>query len=111
MNHSELAIFALNASRPFGEAVSGHLGIQLEPHEERDYEDGEHMVWAHNSHLGDARRRRWGPAASGTSDNSRVNVMDAKPFSSVSLPIREQLLPHPIGTVLPNESEFDPHCR
>ncbi|HYR87759.1 MAG TPA: ribose-phosphate pyrophosphokinase [Terriglobia bacterium] len=44
MNHSELAIFALNASRSFGETVSGHLGIPLEPHEERDYEDGEHKV-------------------------------------------------------------------
>jgi len=44
MNHAELAIFALNASRPFGEAVSGHLRIPLAPHEERDYEDGEHKV-------------------------------------------------------------------
>lgn len=44
MNHGELAIFALNASRDFGEAVSAHLGVTLAPHEEREFEDGEHKT-------------------------------------------------------------------
>ncbi len=44
MNRGDLAIFALNASREFGEAVSKHLGIELAPHEEREFEDGEHKA-------------------------------------------------------------------
>jgi len=44
MNYSGLAVFALNASRTFGEAVSRHLGIPLEPHEEQEFEDGEHKA-------------------------------------------------------------------
>ncbi|MGE5240067.1 MAG: ribose-phosphate diphosphokinase [Bacteroidota bacterium] len=35
-------VFALNASRGFGEAVAGALGIALCAHEEREFEDGEH---------------------------------------------------------------------
>jgi ribose-phosphate pyrophosphokinase len=35
-------IFALNASRGFGEAVAGALSIDLCAHEEREFEDGEH---------------------------------------------------------------------
>ncbi|MEO8654775.1 MAG: ribose-phosphate pyrophosphokinase, partial [Ramlibacter sp.] len=31
-----------NASREFGESMADHLGIALSPHEERDFEDGEH---------------------------------------------------------------------
>ena len=42
MNPSDLSLFALNASREFGEAVAQHLGIALSPHEEREFEDGEH---------------------------------------------------------------------
>ena len=42
MNSSDLCLFALNASRAFGEAVAHHLGITLTPHEERGFEDGEH---------------------------------------------------------------------
>lgn len=42
MNSSDLCLFALNASREFGEAVAHHLGIALAPHEERSFEDGEH---------------------------------------------------------------------
>ncbi len=41
---TRLAIFALGDARAFGEAVSGHLGVPLAPHEERDFEDGEHKV-------------------------------------------------------------------
>jgi len=35
-------IFALNASRDFGEAVAAALGTRLGTHEEREFEDGEH---------------------------------------------------------------------
>jgi ribose-phosphate pyrophosphokinase len=35
-------IFALNASRDFGEAVASALGTRLSAHEEREFEDGEH---------------------------------------------------------------------
>ncbi|WP_424361062.1 ribose-phosphate diphosphokinase [Methylocystis parvus] len=34
-------LFALGASRAFGEAVAAHLGLGLSPMEERDFEDGE----------------------------------------------------------------------
>ncbi|WP_332824720.1 ribose-phosphate diphosphokinase [Ramlibacter sp.] len=37
-------LFALNASRPWGEAVASHLGQPLQPHEERAFEDGEHKT-------------------------------------------------------------------
>ena len=37
-----ITLFALDASRDFGERVSGHLGIALSAHEEREFEDGEH---------------------------------------------------------------------
>ncbi len=39
-----LALFALNSSRDFAEKVSHHLGIPLSPHEEREFEDGEHKA-------------------------------------------------------------------
>lgn len=42
MQHSDPALFALGASRDFGAAVAGHLGLRLSPHEEREFEDGEH---------------------------------------------------------------------
>jgi ribose-phosphate pyrophosphokinase len=35
-------VFALHASRPFGEAVARALGVGLAAHEEREFEDGEH---------------------------------------------------------------------
>lgn len=37
-------VFALNASRGFGEAVAGALGTALSAHEEREFEDGEHKT-------------------------------------------------------------------
>jgi len=37
-------IFALNASRGFGEAVASALGVALDAHEEREFEDGEHKT-------------------------------------------------------------------
>jgi ribose-phosphate pyrophosphokinase len=40
--HDELMLFALDASRGFGEAVSRELGTTLAAHEEREFEDGEH---------------------------------------------------------------------
>jgi ribose-phosphate pyrophosphokinase len=37
-------LFALDASRGFGESVSRLLGVALSPHEEREFEDGEHKT-------------------------------------------------------------------
>jgi ribose-phosphate pyrophosphokinase len=37
-------VFSLGDSRAFGEAVGRHLGVSLAPHEERDFEDGEHKT-------------------------------------------------------------------
>ena len=37
-------LFALNASRRYGEQIAAHLGTALAPHEERDFEDGEHKT-------------------------------------------------------------------
>jgi ribose-phosphate pyrophosphokinase len=42
MNHSDLSVFALDATRDFGEKVAHHLGIVASSHEERSFEDGEH---------------------------------------------------------------------
>ncbi|MDH3231634.1 MAG: ribose-phosphate pyrophosphokinase [Alphaproteobacteria bacterium] len=44
MTGSDPAIFALNASRPFGERMAERLGIALGAHEEREFEDGEHKA-------------------------------------------------------------------
>lgn len=40
----DLMLFAMDSSRAFGEQVSRHLGIALSPHEEREFEDGEHKA-------------------------------------------------------------------
>lgn len=39
-----LALFALGASEPFGEAVSQLLGVELAPLEDRQFEDGEYKI-------------------------------------------------------------------
>jgi ribose-phosphate pyrophosphokinase len=39
-----MKLFALNASRTFGEKISAALGIELSAHEEREFEDGEHKA-------------------------------------------------------------------
>jgi len=44
MTPDELCLFALNASRPFGERVATSLGQALASHEEREFEDGEHKA-------------------------------------------------------------------
>ena len=44
MTASNIALFALNASRAFGERLAGRLGVDLGEHEERDFEDGEHKA-------------------------------------------------------------------
>jgi ribose-phosphate pyrophosphokinase len=44
MRGNEIAIFALNASREFGEKICSHLGRALDEHEEREFEDGEHKT-------------------------------------------------------------------
>jgi ribose-phosphate pyrophosphokinase len=41
---SPLMLFTLNDSQPFGEQLSQRLGIALSPHEEREFEDGEHKA-------------------------------------------------------------------
>lgn len=43
MNHGQLTLFALNATREFGERVAKGLSTPLAPHEERDFADGEHV--------------------------------------------------------------------
>jgi ribose-phosphate pyrophosphokinase len=44
MMSKEPCIFALQASREFGERVAKRLGLSLSLHEERDFEDGEHKT-------------------------------------------------------------------
>lgn len=44
MNHNQLCLFALDASRAYGERVASALGIALARHEEREFEDGEHKA-------------------------------------------------------------------
>jgi len=39
-----LTVFAVNASRPFGQRVADALGRTLGEHEEREFEDGEHKI-------------------------------------------------------------------
>jgi len=41
---SELVLFALNASRAYGDKIATRLGLPLSPHEERSFEDGEHKA-------------------------------------------------------------------
>ena len=40
----ELMLFALDATRVHGEDVARELGMTLSPHEEREFEDGEHKT-------------------------------------------------------------------
>lgn len=44
MREHELMLFALNSSLVFAEQVAQQLGIALSPHEEREFEDGEHKA-------------------------------------------------------------------
>ena len=44
MNPPRLAVFALGSTRAFGEAIGAHLGVALQPHEEREFTDGEHKA-------------------------------------------------------------------
>lgn len=39
-----MRLFALNASRSFGEKTASALGLMLDAHEEREFEDGEHKA-------------------------------------------------------------------
>ena len=41
MLDNELSLFALNSSQVFGQQVSQRLGVDLSPHEEREFEDDE----------------------------------------------------------------------
>jgi ribose-phosphate pyrophosphokinase len=42
MHADDLMLFALDASRAYGEAVARTLGLALSAHEQREFEDGEH---------------------------------------------------------------------
>jgi ribose-phosphate pyrophosphokinase len=44
MPRDALRLFALNATRPYGERVAAALGVALASHEEREFEDGEHKA-------------------------------------------------------------------
>ena len=44
MSQTGLILFALHTSHDFGQRVSDALGIPLAPHEEREFEDGEHKA-------------------------------------------------------------------
>ena len=44
MSPDALCLFALDASRPFGERVATALSVALSSHEEREFEDGEHKA-------------------------------------------------------------------
>ncbi len=44
MGGQDLALFALHATREFGQGVADALGITLAAHEEREFEDGEHKA-------------------------------------------------------------------
>lgn len=44
MAPGDLALFALDASRDFGERTAAALDTTLAPHEEREFEDGEHKA-------------------------------------------------------------------
>ncbi len=44
LQDNDLSLFALGASRTFGERVAACLGTALASHEERDFEDGEHKA-------------------------------------------------------------------
>lgn len=44
MTRATMAIFALDATREFGEGVARRLGLELARHEERNFEDGEHKA-------------------------------------------------------------------
>ena len=44
MQGSSPILFALNSSHQFGQRVAESLGLSLSPHEERDFEDGEHKI-------------------------------------------------------------------
>lgn len=40
----DMKVFALNATRAFGQKVADHLGVELSNHEERAFEEGEHKT-------------------------------------------------------------------
>ncbi|HVM81990.1 MAG TPA: ribose-phosphate diphosphokinase [Stellaceae bacterium] len=44
MSEAGALLFALEASRPWGEKVAARLGVALAAHEERGFEDGEHKT-------------------------------------------------------------------
>jgi ribose-phosphate pyrophosphokinase len=67
VSQSTLSLFALQSSRELGGAIANALGIALSPHEEREFDDGEHKarplvsvrgqdVFVIESLYGDARR-------------------------------------------------------
>jgi ribose-phosphate pyrophosphokinase len=49
MNRGDIGLFALGASRGYGERIGRYLGVPMSPAEERDFEDGEHKTRALNN--------------------------------------------------------------
>ena len=46
---NSLALFALNATADLGPTIARELWVSLAPHEEREFEDGEHKARPLNS--------------------------------------------------------------
>lgn len=44
MSDDDIAIFAIDGTREFGAQVAARLGLDLCPHEEKTFEDGEHTI-------------------------------------------------------------------
>jgi ribose-phosphate pyrophosphokinase len=44
MNEAPPCLFALESTRAWGETIASHLGLPLQAHEERGFEDGEHKA-------------------------------------------------------------------
>ncbi|MGV3569386.1 MAG: ribose-phosphate diphosphokinase [Ramlibacter sp.] len=44
MNEAPPCLFALGSTRAWAASIAAHLGVALQPHEEREFEDGEHKA-------------------------------------------------------------------
>jgi ribose-phosphate pyrophosphokinase len=71
-----MLLFALDASRDFGAQVAAALGVPLAPHEEREFEDGEHksraLVEVQRQHAVVVQSLHGGPQQSGADKLCRL---------------------------------------
>lgn len=71
-----MLLFALDASREFGAQVAAALGVPLAPHEEREFEDGEHksraLVEVRREHVVVVQSLHGGPQHSGADKLCRL---------------------------------------